>query len=113
MMKRKIRINKKIKEEKGITLVALVITVVIMLILAGVAISAIVVGEGLFSKAKEAAETYKDTAQDEANKIQSMVNQINNYIEDSVIVNEPAEIGIIVTKNQTYDGGIEGTITIQ
>ena len=41
-------------QNKGITLVALVITVVVMLILAGVAISAIINGDGLFNRTTQA-----------------------------------------------------------
>ena len=41
-------------QNKGITLVTLVITVVVMLILAGVAISAIINGEGLFNRVTQA-----------------------------------------------------------
>ena len=41
-------------KNKGITLVALVITVVVMLILAGVAISAIINGDGLFNRVTQA-----------------------------------------------------------
>ena len=55
MKKEKLRNGK-----KGITLVALVITVVIMLILAGVAIAAVVDDEGLFSKTREATEIYEN-----------------------------------------------------
>ena len=40
----------KIYNEKGITLIALVITVILMLILAGVAISALTGDGGLFDK---------------------------------------------------------------
>lgn len=42
------------KEQKGITLVALVITIIVMLILVGVSIS-VVLNEGLFDNAKDAA----------------------------------------------------------
>ena len=52
--------KKQIRKQKGITLVALVITVVVMSILAGVAISAVVDGDGLFSKARESAEIYEN-----------------------------------------------------
>ena len=55
---------KRIKREKGITLIALVITIIILLILAGVSIS-IVSGEGLFSKAKGAVEEYSLSAEKE------------------------------------------------
>ena len=48
------RYNLKIKREKGITLVALVITIVVLIILAGIAISMTVGENGIFIKAKEA-----------------------------------------------------------
>ena len=44
------------KREKGITLVALVITIVILLILAGIAIAALTGDNGLFSRAQQAKE---------------------------------------------------------
>ena len=53
------------KSEKGITLVALVITIVILIILATVSISFAVNG-GLFDKAQRGADMYKDSAEDEA-----------------------------------------------
>ena len=71
------------REEKGITLVALVITVVIMLILAGVAISAVVNGDGLFNKVRESVGVYENVVQDENDKIESMLNEIDNYLNNS------------------------------
>ena len=44
----------KFKDAKGITLVALVITIIILLILAGISISSLT-DNGLFGKAQEAA----------------------------------------------------------
>ena len=41
-----------VKKERGITLIALIITVIVMLILAGVALSAISGEGGLFRKSK-------------------------------------------------------------
>ena len=46
------------KENKGITLIALIITVVIMLILDGVVISGILEGEGLFGITKNGEICY-------------------------------------------------------
>ncbi len=79
----KLKNGKQIKPEKGITLVALVITVVVMLILAGVAIAAVVNGDGLFSRARESADIYENAAQDEQDKIQSMINEIDGYLNNS------------------------------
>ena len=49
----------KTRKDKGITLVALVITIIILLILAGVAISVLTQTE-LFEKAKQAERKSKD-----------------------------------------------------
>ena len=58
----------KIKQEKGITLIALVITIVVLLILAGVSISLVLNNNGVISKAKDAKySTEKGQAQDEVN----------------------------------------------
>ncbi len=54
-------------KEKGITLVALVITIVILLILAGISISTLT-NTGIFQKAKEAKQKSKE-AENEQNKI--------------------------------------------
>ena len=47
------------KQEKGITLIALVITIVILLILAGLTINLALGDGGLAQKAKEATENYQ------------------------------------------------------
>ena len=65
------------KGQKGITLVALVITVVVMLILAGVAIAAVVDGEGLFSKTRDSAEKYEVAGEEENRMLQNLMNYID------------------------------------
>ena len=45
-----------IRKSKGITLIALVITIIVLLILAGVTINAIVGNESTMEKAKQARE---------------------------------------------------------
>ena len=59
--------KKYLKNEKGITLVALVITIVLLLILAGISISSLT-NTGIFAKAKEAKEK-SENAEKEQNKI--------------------------------------------
>ena len=48
------------KQEKGITLIALVVTIVVLLILAGVSISLVLNNNGIISKAKEAKNRYAE-----------------------------------------------------
>lgn len=51
--------NKGIKSEKGVTLIALVVTIIILLILAGISISVLSGPNGLIEKAKLAAKNTK------------------------------------------------------
>ena len=66
------------KKERGITLVALIITIIVLLILAGVTIGQAATGTGLFTRAKNAANAYNDAAADEANQINSLINAYDN-----------------------------------
>ena len=60
----------KTKEMKGITLVALVITIVVLLILAGVSINTVLGDDGIIKKAKEAAAATKQaSAEEEMNRL--------------------------------------------
>ena len=67
------------KKNKGITLVALVITIIILLILAGIAIVQLQ-NNGLFGKSKEAKQKWEVAQADEDEKIAKYTNKIDNYI---------------------------------
>mgnify|MGYP007083085337 CR=1 FL=1 len=55
----------KTKEEKGITLIALVITIIILLILAGVSIAMLTGNNGILTQAKNAKKNFEDTSEKE------------------------------------------------
>lgn len=58
--------NKRISiKEKGITLVALVVTIIVLLILAGVTISLVVGQNGIINRAKFAYNIWTNTIEDE------------------------------------------------
>ena len=65
----KLKLNKIAKkqnfQERGITLIALVVTIIILLILAGVTLNIALSDNGLFSKTKEAAEDYNKKSVEE------------------------------------------------
>lgn len=65
------------KLENGITLVALVITVIVLLILAGVAITSIMGEEGIFNKAKYSAQKYNNAAKNESESLENILDQLN------------------------------------
>jgi len=68
------------KRNKGITLIALVITIVVLIILAGVAISLSLGENGIFNKAKFASEEYANEQELEMAQINNYGNQIDSYI---------------------------------
>lgn len=72
-------IAKKYKKQEGITLVALVITIVVMLILAGVSISILTADEGLIIKISSAVEKYNNAVNIQDEKIGSLINEIITY----------------------------------
>ena len=57
------------KEENGITLIALVVTIIILLILAGVTLNRAISGSGLFNRAGNATEKYKIAQEYEREKL--------------------------------------------
>ena len=90
---------KKTKELKGITLIALVITIVILLILAGISISALT-NQGLFEKAKEAKQKYENAQKNESEILETYLAQIS-----SITFNEAAmPKGAIVIKGDENNG---------
>ena len=71
--------KKTFKNSKGITLVALVITIIILLILAGISISALT-NTGIFQKAKDAKQKSEDAALDQNTKLDEYENELDKYL---------------------------------
>ena len=63
-MKKKVK-NNFLKQSKGITLVALVVTIIVLIILAGVSISLVLGDNGIVTKAKEAKQNMQIAANEE------------------------------------------------
>ena len=67
------------KGQNGITLVALVITIIILLILAGISIGALQ-NNGLFTRAQEAVNASNEARADEETKLNGYESTINQYL---------------------------------
>ena len=68
------------KQEKGITLIALVVTIVVLLILAGVSISLVLNNNGVISKAKDAKNQYAEAQTNE----EKHFNEVTDWIDTKV-----------------------------
>ena len=55
-----------LKGQKGITLVALVVTIIVLIILAGISISLLLGDNGIISKAQKAGETSQNATNEES-----------------------------------------------
>ena len=70
---------RKTNGQKGITLVALVITIIILLILATISIQSLT-NTGLFAKAKEAKEKSQNAEENQAKTLNEYEDELNKYI---------------------------------
>ena len=61
------------KENKGVTLIALAVTIIVMLILAGVTISALAGNSGITTKAKQAKNVIRSQNRRRGNKTSSNI----------------------------------------
>ena len=100
----------KLKNKKGITLIALVVTVVVLIILAGVSINAVLGNNGIIKKANQAASVTKEAEVKEAiNRTILEFYLTNDYETLEDFLKAKAEDGSIdsVTKNA------DGTLTVK
>ena len=95
--------TQKLKNNKAITLIALVVTIVVLLILAGISISLVVGDNGLIRKSKDAKKQYEEA---QANEL-AMTDEAGDFIDETVTgVAKPVKVpvGTKASKNGTIDG---------
>ena len=112
------------KQNKGITLIALVITIIILLILAGISIASLT-GSGLFEKAKDAkTETLKADSQERIQlevfasygndgklDLEKLKDNINKSIPEANIIGDEFPITVTINKD-TFEVDEKGNVTL-
>lgn len=74
---------KKYKEHKGITLIALVVSIIVLLILAGISINMLTGQNGILNRATEAKEKTETSSVDEKRKLaqaEALMNTEKTYL---------------------------------
>ena len=103
-------------KEGGITLIALVVTIVVLLILAGVSVNALFGNSGIIEKAKEAQNAMDKAKENDEKGINELTNWIDNQVNGTEKENKDTET---ISKNTSYvgcyadingDGTVEGII---
>ena len=96
------------KKNKGITLVALVVTIVVLLILAGVSINLVLGNNGIIAKAKDAKTKSAEASQNDLKGMNGLVSEMEGALAESGSGNGNTGSGNnFVTKNTevTYPDG--------
>ena len=102
----------KIKQEKGITLIALVVTIVVLLILAGVSISLVLNNNGVISKAKDAKNQYAEAQANEEKHFNEVSDWIDTKVGDTTGGGsdyDPASDGVPIPAGFVYVGGTKAS----
>lgn len=81
----------KIKQEIGITLIALVVTIVVLLILAGVSVNALFGNSGIIQKAQDAQNKMNKATENDQREINELSNWIENHVNGTESVDTPDE----------------------
>ena len=109
---------KKVKKDiKGITLIALVVTIIVLLILAGVAISLTIGSNGIFTRAENAVDRYEIASKDEQDEMNKAVDFMDKYMnEDNDAekseVEKAKESGTFFEKDTTIKDDLENEIRV-
>lgn len=69
-----------LRGEKGITLVILVITIIIMIILGGVA-AKVAIDSGVIMSAKNAVDATNDKVEEQQNRVDELTSMLNEVLE--------------------------------
>ena len=101
---RKIVKKQKLKE-RGITLIALVVTIIILLILAGVTLNIALSDNGLFSKAKKATEDYKEAQSEEEDLISQFATQMYSEYVGATVTGYELSSNTVTIKGTTSGVG--------
>ncbi len=101
-------------KNKGITLIALVVTIIVLLILAGVSITAVFGENGIISGAQKAKEKTDETVQQEQEDVEELVNKLDEVRRESLpdTVKEAIQKGTIFTVNKQIKDATGKTMTV-
>ncbi len=93
------------KQERGITLIALVVTIVVLLILAGVSISLVLNNNGVISKAKDAKNQYAEAQINDEKQLNEVSDWIDTKVGDTTGGSVTKIDGVPIPDGYYYVGG--------
>ena len=116
----KIKNKRNYSKENGITLIALVVTIVVLLILAGVSVNALFGNSGIIEKAKEAQNKMDKATENDQKQIGELTNWLDNQVNGTTGSDDNQTklpkistlVGTVVDKNTKAEDAYGNKITI-
>ena len=93
----------KIKKQNGITLIALVVTIVVLLILAGVTITMVLGEDGIIAQAKLAATKTQEAEKKQEEDLQNLVEQLDKILDEDLTPPETGKTANDLTEDNYGD----------
>ena len=114
MMSKEKSKRKMYMENRGITLIALVITIIVLLILAGITIAALSGDNGILTRAKEAKEKTQQSQKEEEKTLSNMENILNNVTNfNNINIEDTNPAGAIPTNVTILENDANNGIVIK
>ena len=92
------------RKEKGITLVALVVTIIVLIILAGVTLNIVLDNDGIINKVQQATGEYENAQMEEEGILGQIENYLNPPIPDGYVASNVPGENIVATGLVIYEG---------
>ena len=92
-----------INKNKGITLIALVVTIIILIILATVSINMVVGENGLIKKAEQARDAYEESSKREEDNFEELANEFD----DLILSKKPETVEDAIKRKYTFETNTE------
>ena len=102
------------KRQKGITLISLVVTIVVLLILAGITISTVFSDNGIIKKAQEARNKTLEAVAQEHKDLNQLYNDLEaalNSVPSEPVIPKPPEGAVQISEPNWSNGTASVTIT--
>ena len=92
------------KKENGITLIALIVTIIIMMILAGISVKLVIDKNGIVSNAKEAKDQFEQSQYDDDDEMYELSDEMSNQ-SNSNRTGSSVAYGVKIPEGYYYVGG--------
>ena len=90
---------------KGITMIALIVTIIVLIVIASISMATMNGDFSLFGKTENAINNYEKAEKNELDAVNDILNRIPKYLVDKVEIGDYVNIGISYTNQMAFTAG--------